>query len=391
MQKRTMFGSRFLRAVGGYFKTTYIPMWIVIIICSVFSWMLVYSANYRWISESRSIYVQAIAIGLGMIGAVIISLMDYERLGELWWLVAVGCTALMLSLIVLGQRATGASAVSDNTGWIRIGSLSFQPAELLKVGFLITFPYHLSLVIKENKLNSIRQLIMLAGHMLFPVALNEIITRDTGTSLMFLIMTILILLASGIDWKIITGGVTLVVMSLPLLWQFLGHYQQERIRAVYNPKPGDEIDMLYQQLQGQMAMGGGKLTGQGWLRGTMIQNGLVPEASNDFIFTVAGEEFGFLGTALIVLLLVSLMVMCIKTALEARDDMGRFICIGFFSLIATQTVFNIGMCLMVLPVIGITLPFFSAGGSSSMCLYFGFGLVLSVYSRRGETKMKMIY
>lgn len=390
MHKTVGWGRRMLFATLDYIKNSYIAFWVVMLAISVYGWLLIYSANYRWGSVQRTIYTQAIAILLGLIAAVFISLIDYERLGELWWLVGGFCVVLMIVTIIFGQGATGASSVSENRAWLKIAGVSFQSAELLKIGFIVTFSYHLAHVTKQNMINNIREVILLIVHMFVPIVLN-LLTLEYGNPFMLIFVCIILFISSGINWKYIMAGILSILVAVPLLWNFMAEYQKDRFRAVFNPMPGDELDILYQQTQGKIAMGGGKLLGQGFLKGTMVQNGLVPECSNDFIFTVAGEEFGFIGCMVVIILLVALMIMCVKTALEARDDMGRFICMGFFATIAVQTIFNVGMCLMILPVIGVTLPFFSAGGSSSMCLYFGFGLVLSVYMRRGESKMKIAY
>ena len=391
MDKRIGLGRRFLRAAAEYIKGSYKAMWAVIIIISAYSWILVYSANHRWGSAGRAIYIQLIVIFLGCIAAIFISLMDYERLGELWWLVGGICVFMMLWVIFFGGGARGESSVSENKAWIYIFGISFQSSELLKIGFLVTFSYHLSRVLKENLINNLRQIILLLGHMVVPVGMI-MITKDAGSALMFTLMAMVILVSSGINWKYILAGIAVLLAALPVLWNYMAQYQRDRFRVVYTPNLNDphDVDLLYQQTQGRIAIGSGQLTGQGFLKGQMIQKGLVPECSNDFILTVAGNEFGFLGCLLIIVLLVALMIFCIRTALQARDDMGRFICVGFFSLLAIQTIFNIGMCLMILPVIGITLPFFSKGGSSSICLYLGFGLVLSVFSRRNETQMKIL-
>lgn len=348
--------------------------------------MLVYSCTIQ--NGTRTVTTQIIAFLVGSTAAVIISLMDYERLGELWWLVAAVCISLMLLTLVFGGGAAGEGAKADDRAWLDIFGVSFQPSELLKIGFLITFPYHLSKVIKEGKINSIPHLLTLVGHICVPVGLI-VLQRDEGSALMFLIMAAIMILGSGLDAKYIAVAFIGFFAALPLLWQVLTTTQKQRFQAVYSPQEGDELDILYQQTLGRIAIGSGELTGLGWRNGTMTQAGLVPEDYNDFILTVAGEEFGFIGATLVLVILASIMVMTINVALTAKDDMGRFICLGFFGLIAAQTIFNVGMVLVVLPVIGITLPFFSAGGSSSMCLYFGVGLVLSVYMRRGESRMSI--
>ena len=387
MHKTVNFGKRAIHAIVGYFKNTYKSLWLVVIACSVFSCMLVYSATHSY--GNRTVLVQIAACAVGYIGAVIISLMDYERLGELWWLVAGGCVFLVVLTLFIGVGASGEYSLADDQAWLRIGGISFQPSELMKIGFLITFPYHLSIVVRDKNLNSLPHLLMLLGHIAFPVGLI-MLQGDHGTALMFLCMAMVIFIGSGIDWKYLAGGFVAVLAALPFVWQIMPTFQKDRIRAVYNPRPGDEMGSLYQQNLGRMAIGSGGLTGEGWLQGRMTQSGLVPADHNDLVFTVAAEEFGLVGAMLVIGLLVAIMIMSLRTALHARDTMGRFICLGFFGLIAAQTIFNLGMCLVVLPVIGITLPFYSAGGSSSMCLYLGFGLVLSVHMRRNETSMQFI-
>jgi len=375
-------GKRMFYAVVGYLRTTYIPLWIVTITASVYSIMLVYSATLN-LDSFRTTLMQIIACVVGYLAAIVISLMDYEKLGELWPVIAGVCVGLVGLTFIVGQGASGEYSLADDQAWLNIFGVSFQPSELMKIGFIVTFSYHLSITIRNKQLNSIPHLMLLLAHVGFPAALI-LIQGAHGTMLMFLCMAAIMLIGSGISWKFISACAAIVLVALPVVWNIMPAFQRERIRAVYNPRPGDEEDYLYQQTLGRLAVGSGGITGQGWTKGQMIQSGYVPADHNDLIFTVAAEEFGFVGGLMVIALLVAIMIMTLRTALLSRDDMGKFICLGFFGLIAAQTIFNIGMCLVVLPVIGITLPFFSAGGSSSMCLYFGFGLVLSVYMRSNE-------
>lgn len=386
MNRTLAFLTRAGKSILGYVKRTYVIYWLVVLACSVYSLMLVYSCTGTS-GSLRTVLTQLIACVIGYTAAVVISLMDYEKLGELWYLVAGFCLVLVGLTFIIGQGAQGAYSTADDKAWLNIFGVSFQPSELMKIGFLITFSYHLANTIKAGNINSLPHIFLLLGHIMVPVGLI-VFQGDHGTALMFLVMAIFILIGSGVDWKYILAGFLALIAVLPILWQVLSPDQQERFRAVYNPKEGDELGHLYQQTLGRYAIGSGGLTGAGWTDGRMIQSGLVPADHNDFIFVVAAEEFGFIGATVLVILLVGVMILTLKAGLEARDDMGRFICLGFFGLIAAQTMFNLGMCLVVLPVIGITLPFFSAGGSSSMCLYFGFGLVLSVYMRRNVSNMQ---
>ena len=157
----------------------------------------------------------------------------------------------------------------------------------------------------------------------------------------------------------------------------LSKYQKDRFLALI--KPDEFPDEAYQQLMGKNALGSGGFFGQGLFKGAYTQAGLVPEAKNDMIFTAIGEETGFFGCFVALLLLLFIVLKIIKTGKEARDFSAQLACYGIAVMIASQVLINVGMCLMILPVIGITLPFFSAGGSSTLCLYIGIGLVFSIY------------
>lgn len=383
VQKFTGFFKRVGMSVVKYVRSTYIALWLVLLCCSVFSCMLVYSATHD--VGTRTLIVQIAACLIGYTGAVIISSMDYERLGELWYLIAIVCVGLIFATYIFGERV---NELADDRAWLNIFGVSFQPSELVKIGFIVTFSYHLSITVKAGHINSFPHILLLVAHALVPIGMI-IIQGDTGTAMVFMFMFGIMIFSSGINWKYILGVLVAALAALPILWQQLPTFQKERIRVVYFPQEGDELDQLYQQTLGRIAYGSGGITGQGWMKGRMVQSDIIPEDYNDFIFTVAGEEFGLIGCSLIIILELAIILLTLRVAFSARDSMGRFICIGFFSMVATQCIFNIGMVLVVLPVIGITLPFFSAGGSSSMCLYFGFGLVLSVYMRRNEAKLRV--
>ena len=372
------FAVRAANACVNYARTTYVALWALILTCTIYGCMLIHSAR------PIAIKTQVMAAVLGFGGAFIISLMDYHRLGQLWPIVGGVCIFLVGLTFVVGQSAIGGNSVADDVAWLNIFGYSFQPSELMKIGFIVTFSYHLAYVVEHGTLNTISSVFLLGGHAFIPVILCNR-QGDDGTALMFVVIFLIMFFSSGLNWKFILMGLAAIVAMAPIFWQMMSSHQQQRFSAVYNPQEGDEIGILYQQTLGKIAIGNGGVTGQGHGTSTMIQSGLVPEDHNDFIFTVACEEFGFIGAIFLSGLLFAVMLLSLYAAFKAVDMMGRFMCIGFFAMIATQTMFNIGMCVSVLPVIGITLPFFSAGGSSSMCLYFGVGLVQSVYMRTMET------
>jgi rod shape determining protein RodA len=234
---------------------------------------------------------------------------------------------------------------------------------------------HLELL--RDKINRISSVVLLGIHAMIPVGL-VVLTGDMGSALVFMIMTIGMLFFAGLHWGYFACGGLLVLAASPLIWMFVfSEYQRTRFLALFRPE--DFTDESYQQLKGLNALGSGGFFGQGLFKGAYTQAGIVPESENDMIFTSIGEETGFFGCLIALGLLFAMVVKMIQTGKKARDFSSQIACYGVAAMIASQTVINVGMCLMVLPVIGITLPFFSAGGSSTLCLYIGIGLVFSIY------------
>jgi rod shape determining protein RodA len=385
-QRLKMVGGGIAYGVVSYVKDTYKTMWTICITTSVFGLLMVYSATHSFNNQAlgrRQLIMQCLACFLGYVGAIILSTLDYENLGEIWFVVGGICLFLLLLTFIVGSKATDNA---DDQSWLRFGSFSFQPAELAKIGLMITLPFHLSKVERAGKLNSLPHLLLVALHAFVPVGIIEL-QGDSGNAIIFLLAFIILMVCSGVKWYYLLAGMFALGAMLPIFWQSMHTFQRERIRAVYNPRPGDELDILWQQTMSKVAIGSGGIQGKGFMKGPMTQGQVNPEAHNDFIFAVIGEELGFIGTTLAILMLLGIMLLTLRIAFLSRDSMGRHVCVMYFAILASQTILNIGMCVGVLPVIGITLPFFSAGGSSSMCLYFGIGLVVSVYMRRNDATL----
>ena len=328
---------------------------------------------------------QVFAIALGVAGAIVISLLDYGELANFWYLLAGFSVFLMIYTALFGEAVQGSGGV-DARAWINIGGRTFQSSELVKIAFCLTFAKHLDTLRKRGLVDNPVHVVLLACHALVPMLLCQL-QGDTGAAIVFFAMFLCLSLAAGVKLRYfaILGGMVLV--ALPLVWRFaMSEYQKDRIVALFNLDNVDvQVNEGYQQYQGMISIGSGKVTGQGLFNGSRVASNSVPFQQSDYIFSVAGEELGLVGCSLIILLLFLLLVKVIHVAHSSRDDLGKFICFGYFGIIALQSVSNIGMCLALLPVMGVTLPFFSAGGSSAACMYFGIGLVQSVYMRRKES------
>ena len=374
---------RRLKSIFNYIKKADILLWVLLAAISAYSLLLLYSVDHS--TGSGYFRTQIFAIALGVAGAIFLSLLDYVELSNFWYLLAGFSVFLMIYTALFGDAVKGSGGV-DARAWITIGGRTFQSSELVKIAFMLTYAKHLDSLRKRDLINQPLHVVLLGCHALVPMLLCEI-QGDTGAGMAFFAMFLVMSLAAGVKLRYFAMLGGLVLIALPLLWKFvMEDYQKLRFIALFNlDDPSVQMDAGYQQYQGRISIGSGKLTGQGLFQGSRVASNSVPFQQSDYIFSVAGEELGFIGCSLILLLLFLFMVKVLHVAYVSRDDLGRFVCFGYFGIIALQSISNIGMCLALLPAMGVTLPFFSAGGSSAACMYFGFGLVQSVYMRRKES------
>jgi rod shape determining protein RodA len=348
---------------------------LLITITSIFGILMVHSST-RWLLEDgqaiqRDAVVMIVAAVLGIIATLVISAIDYELITKLWPIIGGICIVLMLITLVFGAAP---EARPDSKCWLKFGSVYFQTSELVKIGYVITFSMHLELL--KDKINEIKSLVFLGIHAVIPIGL-VVLTGDMGSALVFIFMTIAMLYFAGLHIGFFGAGAVITVAASPLIWMFVfSEYQRTRFLALFRPE--EFVDESYQQIKGLNALGSGGFFGQGLFKGVYTQNGIIPEQENDMIFTAIGEETGFIGCVIALALLFLICFEMIKIGKNSRDFSTQMICYGMASIIAAQVLINIGMVLMLLPVIGITLPFFSAGGSSTLCLYLGVGLVFSI-------------
>jgi rod shape determining protein RodA len=353
------------------------------LITSTFGVLMVQSATRSKLSEGQLISGDAktmiFAITLGVCVALVISLVDYEAFVKLTPLIAVVGILMMLFVFIFGVAPP---ARPDAKSWINLGFFYFQPSELLKIFFIITFSAHLNAV-KEN-INSFKNVALLGLHAIIPAGL-VVKSGDDGSALVFILFTLCMIFVAGISWKYLLAGCVVTLAAIPLLWVKLRDFQKERFIVLVHPELYPNT--AYQQNMSLSAIGSGGFFGQGLFNGAYTQSKSVPENQNDFIFSVVGEELGLFGAIIALGLILSIIFRIVKIGKRANNDFATYLCYGIGSMIAMQTLINISMCLRLAPVIGITLPFFSAGGSSTLCLYCGIGVILSVYRSTHNQKM----
>lgn len=350
-------------------------------ILSAIGTVMVYSATRVNLTEnqviSRDAKTMFFAVVMGICVSLVISYFDYEAVARLWPIIAIICLGLMLSLFVIGSSPEGRD---DAISWIKLGSFYFQPSELLKIGFIITFSVHLENV--GSEINKLKNVILLAIHAMIAVGL-VVLTGDMGSALVFMFITIGMLFMAGLQLRYFLFGIGAVALLAPIAWfEVLSDFQKQRFMAIYAPKSLTEAtynEVIFQQERGMNAVSSGGIFGTGLFNGTYTQNGFVPESENDMIFTVVGEELGFIGCIVVLGLLLAIAIKILVVGKKAISVTGKLICCAVAVMIITQVVVNVGMVLKLLPVVGITLPFMSAGGSSNLCIYIAIGMVLSVY------------
>lgn len=346
---------------------------------SALSVLCIYAIHVAGYCKARPYQIQALATGLGVCAVVVmVAFFDYENLAGLWRFYYPLTGVLMVFTAFFGESRPG----SNNRSWLRIpGLTSFQPSELWKFAFILAFAWHLAQV--REDLNHPRVLI--------PVLMNAgigvgavLLQRDTGVALVMAAIAVAMLFVAGLSRKIIFGAAGAAAVSVPIVWTYiLSDFHRNRILSVFNPQAQELEDFTFQQLEGLDSLGSGQIFGIGLFA---ENHNYVPEMYNDFIFTFVGESLGFLGCVAVVVALAVICGRILWTGAVSRSYIGKYICTGVFAMLAFQIIVNLGMCLMVLPVIGVTLPFLSYGGTSVLSVYISLGLVMMVY---GANKKNM--
>lgn len=345
-------------------------LFVVTILLAIFGIVMIYSAT-RTLNTNTNVIVQSATMVIGCALMLFTCFFDYEQLKNLVkpiYIFAVGILILVL-LVGIGHESWGAKS------WIRIGAIGIQPSEIAKICFIVTFSFHLSKVHDDiNKPLVILGLLLHIGVLLGLIALQP----DFGSALVFVFMFCCFMFVAKISYKYIIPIGVVGVASLPFIYKYiLSPYQQDRINVFFNPEL-DPRGSGYNVIQSKIAVGSGQLWGKGYLEGTQNQMGYLPTKYTDFIFSVISEELGFIGAILVVALLFFIIYKCFKTAQKADNAFGRYICVGVGSMLLFHVFENVGMCIGLMPVTGIPLPFISYGGSSLVVNMIAIGLVLSV-------------
>jgi len=344
-------------------------MLVVVGLIVVVGSAMVYSATHRLNGASGYMLRQGLFVVLGLGLMAVVSLIDYRRIAD-WWQILYGASIVLL----VGVMTPLGAVVNGSRGWYRFGPFSLQPAEFAKLASIIAVAAYLG----SSEEVDLRRLAGALGLLAVPAGM-VLIQPDLGSALVFIVIALGMLVVAGVRMRHLVVLVVLgvVAVSAILTSGTLDQYQKDRLTSFVTPN-----GQSYNVDQAQKAIGSGGLTGYGFTKGPQTRGGYVPEQETDFIFTVAGEELGFIGAGGLVVMLGILVWRIWRNAQLAADQLGTLICVGIMSMFLFHIFENIGMTLGIMPVTGIPLPFVSYGGSSLLTSFTAVGLVQSVHMHR---------
>lgn len=378
-------------AAGGRFREERDPWWFVVdplLILSVMAitamgTLLVYSATRGPATEldpadtsflTRQVLFAVVGAGFGLFAALI----NIERIRSLVGFAYIATLGLLFGVVLFGADINGTQA------WYRVGGFTFQPSEPGKLVLIIT----LATVFSGNRVGFQR---VAAGLLLAGVTIGLILLQpDLGTVLVYIVITAVMITMSNISMRLILLLVLAAITAITMIFtsDVLEDYQKDRLTVFVLDDEAvaelgaDAVRVAYNAEQSQIAIGNGGLTGTGLFQGTQTSSNLVPEQQTDFIFSVAGEELGFRGAAILLVLFAVVVLRIWRVAVRASDEFDRLLAVGVMSMFVFQVFQSAGMTMGMMPVTGIPMPFVSYGGSSMLTSMIAIGLILGVYRRR---------
>ena len=375
---------RYIRKIGEAFRKGDIILLLMCLALNIFGILMIASTTNQ-VGPVRYLIIQSIAAALGIMMYVLISSIDTEFFSEnRYWLVVFN-TFLLLLLIPFGTDNG-----SGNRSWLDFPFLpiDIQPAEICKITYVLIMASVMSSF--QSRISSVRSVFTMVFHLGLLAGLNMVLSADLGVTVIFVFIFAGMAFSGGVSpiWFLAAGGG--IVALFPILWNFLGDYQKLRIEILFNP----DLDPMgtgarHHTVRALRSLTGGGMTGQGLFQGHRTQTqGALFAQHTDYIFAAIGEELGFVGCALVVLALFAIIARVIWVGTRSQDYMRRLVCFGAASALIFQVTSNIGMCIGLTPVIGLTLPFVSYGGSSLVSLYTLLGLVSGVYARPAPTSQE---
>lgn len=329
-----------------------------------------YGGNIRYVD------IQFVAIALGTLMYIVFSSIDIELISE-YRIVLVGINCFLLLMLL---SPLGTDNDSGNRSWVDLGIINVQPAEICKITYILIMASVMSS--HQNRISHPISVAHMLLHLGLLVGLNLVISSDMGVSLIFVFIFIGMTFTGGVSLWWFAAAIGGIVAMMPILWQFLDTYQRNRILILFDESIDPQgINERFHSKMNLRSLTGGGLTGQGLFNGNRTKNGELFAQHTDYIFSAVGEELGFIGCMAIILMELAIIARCIYVGIRCHDYIRRLVCFGVASSLMFQVLINVGMCIGVMPVIGLTMPLISYGGSSVVTIFAMLGLVSGAYAR----------
>jgi rod shape determining protein RodA len=351
------------------------PLLALILLIAGIGIVNLYSAGFNHTPElATPVYVkQSYWLLVGLTVMFITLTIDYRYLERLAY------PLYIFSIILLIAVMVGGKTVSGSKRWLGLGPIAFQPSELVKISLILVLARYFHRLSPQGPL-PFKDILPPLALILIPAA---IIAKqpDLGSAILVILVGVSMILLVGVNWRVLLIGVLALFSAVPAAWPFLKEYQRQRVRTFLNPEQ-DPLGAGYHIIQSKIAVGSGQFWGKGFLQGTQSQLHFLPEQHTDFVFSVFAEEWGFVGSAAVVLLYLGLCLWGVLIARSCKDRFGQLLALGVTALLFWQVFVNLCMVTGLLPVVGIPLPLFSYGGSSLITTMLALGLLLNLRMRR---------
>ena len=368
-----------------FFQRADIFLLVICIICSIFGVTMIeravtgmYEGGWNMSVPAKYMAVQIGSMILGIIAFVLFTVIDVDLVARQWKLLMLVDLVLLVALVFLGEDdGTG------NSAWIRFAGIGVQPSEIIKVIYIIVAARQMTYLKEYKDINSFFSVVQMAAHFMLVFGSIVVVTSDLGSASIILGIFIVMFFALGVRLYWFAAGGAAVAAAIPLLWNyFLKDYQKQRLIAPYDSSVDPEgWGIRWQTTQSKMTLASGRLTG--------VEEGHTPSVftgkHTDFIFSCVGENLGMIGCIVVIILLLILIIHCVRIGLKSGRTFDMLVCIGVAAAVTFQTFINIGMN------IGITLPFFSYGGSSMVTMFAAMGLVSGIKYKLKPEHFSLIY
>lgn len=374
-----------------FFQRADIFLLVVCILCSIFGITMIekavtgmYEGGWNMSVPAKYLAVQIASVILGIIAYVAFTVIDVDLVARQWKLLMLVDLALLVALMLFGEDdGTG------NSAWIRFAGIGVQPSEIIKVIYIIVAARQMTYLKEYKDINSFFSVVQMAAHFMLVFGAIVVVSSDLGSASIILGIFLVMFFALGVRLYWFAAGGAAVAAAIPLLWNyFLKDYQKQRLIAPYDPSiDPDGWGITWQTTQSKLTLASGRLTG--------VEEGHTPSVftgkHTDFIFSCVGENLGMIGCIVVMILLMIIIIHCVRVGLKSGRTFDMLVCVGVAAAVTFQTFINIGMNIGITPVIGITLPFFSYGGSSMVTMFAAMGLVSGIKYKLKPEHFSLIY